>query len=148
DPTRRGSMAPPPRINVRPAAGRPPLDQGRMRSRLRGTGPSSVASLLLLALVASACRTAQPYPEPGGPLYTGSFADEAAAGRRAAAGGPLRLRIVTYNVEYALRVDRALAALRSNPALREADILALQEMDAPGTEAIARGLGLNYVYCP
>jgi len=119
-----------------------------MRSRLRGTGPSSVASLLLLALVASACRTAQPYPEPGGPLYTGSFADEAAAGRRAAAGGPLRLRIVTFNVEYALRVDRALAALRSNPALREADILALQEMDAPGTEAIARGLGLNYVYCP
>ena len=118
-----------------------------MRRRSPGTVSLPLASLLLLALLAGACRTAQPYPDPGGPLYTGSFADEAAASRKAAAG-PLRLRIVTFNVEYALRVDRALTALRSHPALRDADIIALQEMDAPGTELIARGLGLNYVYCP
>jgi len=55
---------------------------------------------------------------------------------------------VTFNVEYALRVDRALAALRDHPRLREADLVALQEMDAPGVEAIASALGLNYVYYP
>jgi endonuclease/exonuclease/phosphatase family metal-dependent hydrolase len=58
------------------------------------------------------------------------------------------LRIVTFNVEYALRVDRALAALRDHPQLRGADLVALQEMDAPGTAKIAEGLGLNYVYYP
>ncbi len=59
-----------------------------------------------------------------------------------------RLHVVTFNVEYALRVDKALRALRENERLRGADLIALQEMDAPGTEAIARGLGLNYVYYP
>ena len=69
-----------------------------------------------------------------------------AASRDAQAFRPLR--IVTFNVEYALRVDRALAALRDQPQLQGADLVALQEMDAPGTEAIARGLGLAYVYYP
>lgn len=65
-------------------------------------------------------------------------------------GDPVRrlLHVVTFNVEYALRVDQALRALRENERLRGADLIALQEMDAPGTEAIARGLGLNYVYYP
>ena len=92
-----------------------------------------------------ACKTAQPYPEPAGPLYTGSFAGPAPA---AGLGLPRPLRVVTFNIEYALRVDRAVAALRTHPRLKDVDILALQEMDAPGTEAIARGLGLNYAYCP
>jgi endonuclease/exonuclease/phosphatase family metal-dependent hydrolase len=55
---------------------------------------------------------------------------------------------VTFNIEYAKRIDAALAALRSHPDLRGADVLALQEMDAPGVERIARELGLNYVYYP
>jgi len=38
--------------------------------------------------------------------------------------------------------------LAAQPALRDADLLLLQEMDAPGTESIARSLGMNYVYCP
>lgn len=55
---------------------------------------------------------------------------------------------MTFNVEYALRVDRAIAALRDHPRLSGADIVALQEMDAPGTAAIARALGMSYAYCP
>ncbi len=55
---------------------------------------------------------------------------------------------MTFNVEYALRVERALVALRDHPLLRGADLVTLQEMDAPGTLKIAEGLGLNYVYYP
>ena len=34
------------------------------------------------------------------------------------------------------------------PTLRNADVLVLQEMDAPGVEAVARALHMNYVYYP
>jgi endonuclease/exonuclease/phosphatase family metal-dependent hydrolase len=56
--------------------------------------------------------------------------------------------VVTYNVEYALRVPKAVAALRASPALRAPDILLLQEMDAAGVETIARELSLDFVYFP
>ena len=87
------------------------------------------------------CKTAQNYLDPLGPMYAGSH-----AGPHDGSGDSLH--IVTFNVEYALRVDLALEALRSHPSLKDADLIALQEMDAPGTEALARGLGLNYVYYP
>jgi len=98
----------------------------------------------LLALGTCACGHAVPYPAPHGPLYTGSYAAETQPSR----GAPLRLRIVTFNIEYALRVERAQAALRENERLRDADLVALQEMDAPGTAAIAKALGAGYAYVP
>lgn len=108
-----------------------------------------------MALVgATSCRSAQAYLDPRGPVYTGSWADpgtprgEAPPGPTEARESGTRLLVVTFNVEYALRVEQALRALRENAHLRGADLIALQEMDAPGTEAIARGLGLNYVYYP
>jgi endonuclease/exonuclease/phosphatase family metal-dependent hydrolase len=107
---------------------------------LRALGPG------LLALGLYGCGHAVPYPAPHGPVYTGSFAPEATPAP--APGEPWRLRIVTFNVEYALRVDRAIAALRENSRLRGADIVSLQEMDAPGTAALAKGLGAYYAYCP
>jgi endonuclease/exonuclease/phosphatase family metal-dependent hydrolase len=59
----------------------------------------------------------------------------------------LRIRVVTLNVEYGRRIPEAIAALRT-PPLRGADVIALEEMDAPGVAAIAEGLGMNYVYYP
>jgi endonuclease/exonuclease/phosphatase family metal-dependent hydrolase len=97
------------------------------------------ATLALAALLGSACATARNYLDPDGPLYVGGRAT--APPRRAA------LRIVTFNIEYAKRVDAALALLRE-PPLRDADVLALQEMDAPGVERVATALDLNYVYFP
>jgi endonuclease/exonuclease/phosphatase family metal-dependent hydrolase len=38
--------------------------------------------------------------------------------------------------------------LGANPQLSVADVVLLQEMDAPGTDAIARRLHMNYVYYP
>jgi endonuclease/exonuclease/phosphatase family metal-dependent hydrolase len=57
------------------------------------------------------------------------------------------LRVVTFNVAYARKITEAVAALRAEP-LGGADVIVLQEMDAPGTASIAQALGLNYVYYP
>ena len=58
------------------------------------------------------------------------------------------MRVVSFNIAYAVHIDRALEVLRGNEALRDPDVLALQEMDAPGTERIATALGMNAVYFP
>lgn len=95
-----------------------------------------------LAVLAAGCGTASNYLDPEGPRYAGENAGvlpvEAAAD----------VRVVTFNIEHAKRVPEAIGILRTYAPLRAPDVLALQEMDAPGVEAIARELGLNYVYYP
>ena len=61
---------------------------------------------------------------------------------------PASVRVVTFNIQFARRMDEAIAALRERPALRDPDLLPLQEMDPPGVEAVAQALSLNYVYFP
>ena len=56
--------------------------------------------------------------------------------------------MVTFNIAHAIEIDRAIEVLRLTPELRGMDVLTLQEMDAPGTERIARALGFNSVYYP
>lgn len=80
------------------------------------------------------------YLDPGGPVYRGSSG--------VPSGFDRRIRVVTFNIQFARRVDRAIDALVSHPELHGADVLVLQEMDAPGVEAVARALRLNYVYYP
>jgi endonuclease/exonuclease/phosphatase family metal-dependent hydrolase len=58
------------------------------------------------------------------------------------------LRVVSFNIEFALHVDSAIAVLASNPALQDADVLLLQEMDEKATKRIADSLHLWYVYYP
>jgi endonuclease/exonuclease/phosphatase family metal-dependent hydrolase len=87
------------------------------------------------------CAHATNYLDPAGPSYAGSPAPVRTA-------PPASIRVVTFNIEYGKRVELALAALRERPGLRNADLLALQEMDAPGVERMARELGFNYVYYP
>src|SRR5262245_5253977 len=96
--------------------------------------------LVALAVLGASCKTAQNYLDPAGPVYKG--------GSGAVSSTDPAVRVVTFNIAYALRVDRAIEALKSHPALRDADIVTLQEMDAPGVEAIAGALGMNYVYYP
>ena len=97
----------------------------------------------LLAAASAACATATSYLDPAGPLH--EFRRDANA---AAPEAPGTLRVVSFNIAYAVEIDRALEVLRGEPSLRAADVLALQEMDAPGTERIARALGMNAVYFP
>lgn len=96
------------------------------------------ASALAAALGALGCATSN-YSGPEGPLYEG--------GTGRAPGESRSLRIVTYNVKFGKRVELAIEQLRRAP-LADADVLALQEMDAPGVEQIAAALSMHYVYYP
>lgn len=107
-----------------------------------GRVPFAVVALLLLAL--TACRTGRVYPAPDAPRYAGEV--RPAAGCPASSGDILR--IVTFNIAYAERVDSALVVLRREERLRCPDILLLQEMDRAATERIAAALGMAWVYYP
>src|SRR5688572_28886333 len=98
----------------------------------------ALALALAAAVVASGCVSN--YLDPAGPFYATAHGD----GRDLEPG----LRVVTFNVERGRRVDQAVAALQSHPALRGADVIALQEMSAAGVDAVARALRMNLLYFP
>lgn len=58
------------------------------------------------------------------------------------------LRIVSFNVEFSRQVDSAILVLSSDPALKGADVILIQEMDSSASRRIAGALGLWYVYYP
>ena len=58
------------------------------------------------------------------------------------------VRVVTFNIKWALHTDSAIALLQSHPSLQDADIITLQEMDDPATRRVAEALGMSYVYYP
>jgi endonuclease/exonuclease/phosphatase family metal-dependent hydrolase len=93
----------------------------------------------LLAAGLSACATARNYPDPEGPRYHGEFAGQEALPT---------IKVVSLNVKYSRRIATVIQLLREVESLRNADVIALQEMDDTGTEAIARALTLNFVYYP
>lgn len=99
------------------------------------------AALLSATALCVACRAPLNYLAPDGPRYAGP-----PAAPPPDTSGPLRL--VTFNLRFARQLDSAIALLESEPSLREADLILLQEMDARGTERIARALGHGYVYYP
>jgi endonuclease/exonuclease/phosphatase family metal-dependent hydrolase len=100
-------------------------------------------SLILVAGLLG-CATGRNYPDPAGPRYAGGPAGASATGDRNAGA----LRIVSFNIEYGIRVDSAIAVLAGEPALQNADVILLQEMDDKGTKRIADTLGMWYVYHP
>jgi endonuclease/exonuclease/phosphatase family metal-dependent hydrolase len=94
----------------------------------------------VFGLLALGCASAQNYVEPDRPLYEAAFGVEPATRDE--------IRVVTYNIEFGRNVSGAIEVLRSQRSLRDPDVLLLQEMDAPGVEAIAKALSLNSVYYP
>ena len=99
---------------------------------------------LAFGLVAGAgCRTGTNYAGPWGPRYAGGT-----VAPRAVDPATATIRVVTFNIQYARQIDSALALLETVEQLAGADIIALQEMDAPGTSRIAAALGMSYVYYP
>jgi endonuclease/exonuclease/phosphatase family metal-dependent hydrolase len=102
-----------------------------------------VCNALLVILVLTGCRTGLDYPDAGGPRYAGGPAVVTADRVDADT-----LHIVSYNIEFALRVDSAIAVLTRDSALRGADVVLLQEMDDAGTRRIAESLGMSYRYYP
>ncbi len=56
--------------------------------------------------------------------------------------------MISFNVEYSRHVEMAIKLIRWSNALRDPDIILLQEMDARGVKAVADSLGYAYVYFP
>ncbi len=100
---------------------------------------------LLFALpFVTGCWTQQNYRAPDGPRHIG--------GPRLSPSGEKgksdTLRVVSFNIAYGVGVDSAVAVLSSEPPLRGADIILLQEMDAISTRRVAQAFGMWYVYYP
>jgi endonuclease/exonuclease/phosphatase family metal-dependent hydrolase len=95
---------------------------------------------ILTALTLGACASARNYDDPDQPRHET---------RHGGTGeGDDTLRVVSFNVKFAVKVAEAIAVIQDTPALREPDILALQEMDAEGTEQMARALEMNSIFFP
>jgi endonuclease/exonuclease/phosphatase family metal-dependent hydrolase len=88
------------------------------------------------------CAPALNLLNPTTPRFVGEYAIPTAQ----VAATPT-LRIVTFNIKLARRIDRAIEVLQSD-SVRNADIVALEEMDNTGVDRIARALQLNYAYYP
>lgn len=99
---------------------------------------------IAILLGTGACRTGLNYTGLVGPRYAGGPAPTPAGASHA----PTRIRVVTFNIQFALHIDSAIALLDSTTELYDADVITLQEMDAPGTARIAAALGMRYVYYP
>ncbi len=92
--------------------------------------------------LAAGCAPTTNLLDPASPRFSGDYARPTAA-----SADSLPIRIVTFNIKLARRIDRAVEVLQSD-SLRGADLLALEEMDDAGVDRIARALGLNYIYFP
>jgi endonuclease/exonuclease/phosphatase family metal-dependent hydrolase len=104
----------------------------------------------ILVLLLTGCRTGRNYTSPDGPRYAGAPLEIPAAARLDNADrlDNKALRVVSFNIAFAVQVDSAIALLASEPALRGADVILLQEMDEAATRRVADALGLWYVYYP
>lgn len=103
----------------------------------------AIGFLILTALVVIiATRTpAENYLDSDGPIYTGSYAEEAPPFTGS-------LKVVSWNLNFATRVDQAINEFQTVDELRDADIILLQEMDENSIEKIAQSLHYNYIYYP
>lgn len=108
---------------------------------------STVVVVTLLAVAVSGCRAVVNYQDPFWPRYSGIPAVRA-ANVPMANGTNRMLRVVTYNVQWAKHIDRAINVLTHREQLTNADIVVLQEMDPEGTQRIADALGMQWVYYP
>ncbi|MDQ3035747.1 MAG: amino acid permease, partial [Myxococcota bacterium] len=118
------------------------LERVRAARRI-GSMRSGIARLLVLALavLGGGCQV-RSHLDPEGPRYAGIALTTAPDAE------PDLLRVVSFNIEYAVHVERATELLRTHPELRAADVVLLQEMDARGTASIADALRLHHVYYP
>src|SRR5260370_25131084 len=107
-----------------------------------------ILTAVLFTLAAGiGCRAMVNYQSPVGPRYAAVLPPKSTV-EPYASDHVSTLRVVTYNVKYGRQVNRAIYALRHYGPLRGADIILLQEMDAPATRQIAAALEMAYVYYP
>ena len=87
------------------------------------------------------CGTAVNYLEPDSPRYSGTFTEKAPVLNDT-------LTVVSFNIKFSDKINRAKFELNTYEPLKNADIILLQEMDNEHTREIAAALQYNYVYYP
>jgi endonuclease/exonuclease/phosphatase family metal-dependent hydrolase len=110
------------------------------------TPSRAVAAVWTACALAGAACTATNFLDPEGPRYYETGKSEQPGG--ASLEPDAALRLVSFNIEYGREIEGALKLLRETDALRDPDVLLLQEMSGLGVVRIADGLGLNYLYFP
>jgi endonuclease/exonuclease/phosphatase family metal-dependent hydrolase len=100
-----------------------------------------VVWLPLLVLAGLKDRFIENFTQPSEPFFEGNY-----AGAPPAFTG--QLKVITWNISYAEKIETAIAELSTVAELQAADIILLQEMDEAGAETIAQTLKYNYVYYP
>lgn len=95
----------------------------------------------LSSALLAGCHPAINYLDPEGPKFSGNFAPGNAVFSDT-------VKIVTFNIEFAKKIDLAILELSGVEELQNADIILLQEMDEQGSERIAQMLKYNFVYYP
>ena len=97
--------------------------------------------LPLMLFFSVACQSIENYETEDSPVFTGEYSESPP---------PFdgTLKVISWNIRFAEQIDAAIEELQTVPELQDADILLLQEMDETGVEAMARALGMNYVYFP
>ncbi len=107
---------------------------------LGALGVAVVAAMAALLFIAN-IEPMENYENPSYPRFEGQYAP---VNPQIGDG----IKIVTWNIKFSQQIDEAIETLRNAPALQDADILLLQEMDEVGVQAIAEALDYNYVYFP
>ena len=102
----------------------------------------TIALVFVTTSALAGCRTQANYVSPQGPRYVASPRVVHQNARSDT------LRVLTFNIEFSLQIDRAIALMTSDSAMRKADIILLQEMNGEGTRRIAEAFGMGYVYYP
>ncbi len=112
----------------------------------------AILAVAAAVIPATGCHPVLNYPSALGPRYAGAAATPVVVASASASvpapASPHTIRVVTYNVQWGKHIDRAINVLTTRAPLPGADIVVLQEMNAPGTQRIAEALGMNWVYYP
>ena len=96
----------------------------------------SIIFILSVVFLFTSCEKIENFTEIGTPRFSGSYAP-------VLINSPDEIDIVSFNIEFAEKIEEAILELETSENLRDADIIMLQEMDEVGTEAIAQALSYN-----
>ena len=98
--------------------------------------------LIIFCAVLFSCRALNFYGDPDKPIFNSS-------GKKIEIKEPCdSLNVVTFNIKKARKIRLAISEMKELEKKTPVDIYLLQEMNEEGVEAIAMGLGLNYLYIP
>ncbi|HVU53817.1 MAG TPA: endonuclease/exonuclease/phosphatase family protein [Puia sp.] len=98
--------------------------------------------LVIFLICLCSCRALNFYGDAGKPIFH--------SGKNEIAQTPTAdsLNVITFNIKKARKIDLAISEMKELEKRTPVDIYLLQEMNEQGVEAIATGLGLNYLYFP